>query len=316
MAFFAGALLRWRMSIADLFSRRRRQALGQFPDVYTYDAVPKHCRIQVVHVVREVLFESYYGGVNPALYRTIAKILRKEYGVFSLTDHPRNEEEEVLEFFLETNNVEGCLDVLELFCRVIHKRQSSSSSTEENEPVETAGVLEINQRLQEAGVGYAFTAGGIIRIDSELVHAEVVKPTLALLREPRFAGANEEFLAAHEHYRHGRQKEAVVEALKAFESTMKVICIARKWTIPGKGTAKDLISACISNGLIAPQNESYISATRSILESGLPTVRNKNGGHGQGEKSTRVPDHVVQFALHQCAAAILLLVKSDLATAT
>jgi translation initiation factor IF-3 len=52
--------------------------------------------------VREALYENYYGGVNPDIYKVIARILRKEYGVFSLIEHPRNDEEEVLNFFLQT----------------------------------------------------------------------------------------------------------------------------------------------------------------------------------------------------------------------
>ncbi len=50
--------------------------------------------------------------------------------------------------------------------------------------------------------------------DSELVHAEVVKPALLVLRQKGFASAQAEFLAAHEHYRSGRNSEALVEALK------------------------------------------------------------------------------------------------------
>ena len=44
-----------------------------------------------------------------------------------------------------------------------------------------------------------------------------------------YAGANDEFLRAHEHYRHKRHKECLNECLKAFESMMKAICKKRRW---------------------------------------------------------------------------------------
>jgi hypothetical protein len=50
-----------------------------------------------------------------------------------------------------------------------------------------------------------------------------------VLWSAKFDGANEEYLKAHEHYRHRRNKECLTECLteclKAFESTMKIICL-------------------------------------------------------------------------------------------
>jgi hypothetical protein len=76
-----------------------------------------------------------------------------------------------------------------------------------------AAIAELNARFQEHGVGYAFEGGEIIRVDSQLLHAEAVKPALILLGAPEHAGAQAEFLTAHEHYRHGREKEALAKAL-------------------------------------------------------------------------------------------------------
>src|SRR5205823_3877766 len=43
---------------------------------------------------------------------------------------------------------------------------------------------------------------------------------LTVHRRPGYAGAQAEFLKAHEHYRDGNTKEALSECLKAFKSTM------------------------------------------------------------------------------------------------
>lgn len=110
------------------------------------------------------------------------------------------------------------------------------------------------------------------------------------LQDKSFKGANEEFLKAHEHYRRGRYKECLVDALKAFESTMKTIYSLRGWPTQPTDTAKRLISTCMSNGLFPAYFDSQFSSIRSLLESGVPTVRNKNGGHGQGTAPVAVPN--------------------------
>jgi len=63
-------------------------------------------------------------------------------------------------------------------------------------------VEELNERFREHGVGYQFEELKIVRVDSQVLHAEVVKPALHLLSESAFSGANADFLKAHEHYRH------------------------------------------------------------------------------------------------------------------
>ncbi|MDE2740031.1 MAG: hypothetical protein OXI58_00435 [Gemmatimonadota bacterium] len=49
-------------------------------------------------------------------------------------------------------------------------------------------VEELNNRFKEHGVGYQFTNGQIICIDSEFIHTEVVKPALKLLDQQHYAG--------------------------------------------------------------------------------------------------------------------------------
>jgi hypothetical protein len=81
------------------------------------------------------------------------------------------------------------------------------------------GIEELNQRFKENGVGFQYEEGELVRVDSDLLHAEAVKPALTLLRTKRYAGPREEFLRAYEHYRHERHEEALTEALKASAAT-------------------------------------------------------------------------------------------------
>jgi uncharacterized protein DUF7014 len=79
-----------------------------------------------------------------------------------------------------------------------------------------------NARFQEAGVGYQYVSGDVIRVDSEIVHKEVILPVLVLLHNPTFASAEKEYLEGHEAYRHGRFEDCIVSCGKAFESVLKV----------------------------------------------------------------------------------------------
>ena len=169
-------------------------------------------------------------------------------------------------------------------------------------------LLELNFRLTEAGVGYQFEQGQVLRVDSQLVHSDAVKPALALLSDARFQGPHQEFLHAHELYRtakpgdHKALEDAIAAALKAFESTMKVICDLNKWPYDANATAAPLVQTVIKNGLV-PQ---YL---QSSLE-GLATLSNRTSRHGQGSRVRNMPPYFAAYALHLAASNILMLVEA------
>ncbi len=145
----------------------------------------------------------------------------------------------------------------------------------------------------------------------DFIHTEIVKPALRLLGQKQYAGAQQEFLKAHEHYRKGNAKEALNECLKAFESVMKAICDKRGWSYSNNATSKPLIQVCFDNGLIPSFWQSHYSSLRNLLESSVPTGRNKLSGHGQGTTPEAVPDHLVAYMLNMTASAIVFLAEAD-----
>ena len=151
----------------------------------------------------------------------------------------------------------------------------------------------------------------IMRIDSEFTHKEITEPVLKLLEQDYLQGANDEFLTALEHYRHGRYKECLNECLKAFESTMKAICHKQGWKYNQNDTAKTLISICVENKLFPKIMESHLIGLRTTLESGVPTARNKVSSHGQGVVPTTVPDEFASYVLNLTASNIRLLVSAE-----
>lgn len=309
------------MGTFELFSKRQKKLRGDVPDVYVYDDVPEPLRVQIVHIWDDALgtANDYHDRNKGALgaYKLIVGTLCREYGVFKLPGAKdygdRDFRSELTNFLLQEQETERVLDAVELSFRVIDRLtrrfdylrcQGASARADE-------AIQELNARFQEHAVGFQYIDGDIIRVDSELIHAEVVKPALALLHGAEYAGAQAEFLNAHEHYRHGNAKEALTESLKAFESVMKAICTKRNWTYQSNATASSLIQVCIDNTLIPTFWTQHFSALRSTLESGVPTARNRLGGHGQGSVIVDVPTHLVAYVLHMTAACIVFLVESE-----
>jgi hypothetical protein len=172
-------------------------------------------------------------------------------------------------------------------------------------------IEELNSRFLEHGVGYSFVSGQLVEKSNEILHVEVVLPALHLLHGKKYAGANDEYLRAHEHYRHGRYKECLNDCLKAFENVMKTVCKIRNWSFNETDTAKTLIDVCLRNGLIPPFLQSQYAALRTCLETGVPTVRNRLGGHGQGPEPQNVPQYFAAYLLHLTAATITLLIEAE-----
>ena len=285
------------MKVFDIFSKRQKRERGQVPDVYQYEDIPQPLRVQIVHILRDALWEEY--DLDP--YEIIHKVLCREYGVFRLGESYDSDYEAVFNFFLRTTEIEKAIDVIEVSLGHPEIRPSNIHDA----------IAELNYRFQEHGVGYQYESGKIIRVDSQLIHSEVVQPAMRMLSDPIYEGANAEFLSAHEHYRERRYKECLNDCLKAFESCLKAICEKRGWDYKPTDNAKRLIDIVFAQGLIPNFMQSHFSALRNTLESGVPTVRNRLSGHGQGSQEVPVPESIAGYALHLTASNILLLARAN-----
>lgn len=313
------------MAIFDIFSKRQKRLRGEVPDVYIYDNIPDELRIQIVHIWNSSLGnENEYDNEKLQVqlaYKKIVDILCREYGRFHLHDShygiydEREYRKELHNFILNEKDTERVLDAIELSFDVLdqcgRKYEYKHIMDADASKNIDAAIAELNSRFKEHGIGFQFEGRKIIRVDSQLLHTEAVKPALSLLSTKEYAGAQEEFLNAYDHFRHGNHKEALNEALKSFESTMKVICGKRSWSYSSKDTSNKLIEICCQNNLIPVFWQSQMGALRSLLEGGVSTGRNNLSGHGQGATPKTVPDHIVSFVLHMSAAAIIFLIKSE-----
>ena len=225
--------------------------------MYTYDDLPPQLRVQIVHIWMDTLGTQNEASICEGpkkAYPDIVNTLCKEYGQYFLAapQDPfaiRDYFLEMVTFFEREQNVERALDVIELSFQAIdiETRQPRYLSRQNANKIADDAIATLNGCFREHGIGYRYSDGHIIRIDSEFLHSEAVIPALRLLNQTHYAGAQEEFLRAHTHYRGGHGKEALNECLKAFESVMKTICDRRRWTLPFRPTANALIQVCFDN---------------------------------------------------------------------
>lgn len=313
------------MPVFDLFSYRKRNANGRTPDVFSYDKLPELLRVQVIHIWRDAIgpFYNYSRydlskvAENNEGWKMIHDIVAREHGKFALSaSYDINESCE--EYFLNNSSIDAALDIVEVSFRYIdqivrqmhdRERQSRGIKVSANEAIE-----ELNLRLMRASVGYRFENGQIVRVDSELIHSEVVRPALRFLGHKGFEGPRDEFIRAHAHYRAGEMKDAITDANNAFESTLKSICRIRRWEYPDGARASDLLKLVRKHGLLPDYLDNSFDQLAATLKSGLPEVRNTEGAHGQGSIPRDTPTHVASYALHLAAANILFLAEAHKAS--
>jgi hypothetical protein len=296
------------MTVFNIFSKRQKKLRGETPEIFTYDNLPQELRVQIIHIIKDAVGtqKNYTENYPKRVYDFICSSLSREYGRFSLTD---------TEDYSENQNNEEAIDIIE-FCfkyinSVIRKTNSYTTYTKVEASPEDA-ISELNQRFKEHGIGYQFEGNEIIRVDSTYTHSEIVKPTLSLLWNKKFRGANEEYIKAHEHYRHGRNKECLTECLKAFESTMKVICKEKGWAFDeAKDTSRKLIQICFQNNLVPIYIQNQFTSLQNLLESGIPTIRNRQSGHGQGQTPQIVDDGMTRYGLNLAGTNIIFLVEQS-----
>jgi len=309
-----------------LRSKRQRQP-KENPDVYQYDVLPDAFRRQVIHILVSTLggYDDAYDSRASYLSEPTAnqrwKVLFSRYireiGAFRLgNDLNANPFEQCLQY-IQGASTEQALDFIDCAFQFIDQDLRQDSEHFVYVPGQgyqfqgLEAIEELNQRFQEHQIGYQFQNGQLIKQTNQYLHEEVMLPVLTLLSDPQFRGAQDEFLSAHRHYRERRYKEAVADALKALESTMKSILDERKWEYrKDRDTVSTLTQILLDHQLIPAMVQDQFTNLRVLLESGLPRIRNRTSGHGQGSTPVALPKYMAEYALHLAAANIVFLVHA------
>lgn len=295
------------MAVYNTYSKRNAQKKN---DVFEYEIIPQKFRGQVVHILKEVL-----GLYETDSWINIHKKLCSELGNdFSQIDIISD----ITNFIKKTESTTDLLDSIDICFNEIYsllsdyKSQNSPYLSHFLKKLQTA-LDDLNIRFFENGLGYQFNYGELFRIDNTHTHKEIVLPSILLIRDKRFESVEEEFFKAFEHYKDRNYEAAITEAGKAFESAMKTICKRKNYEFNNDDTASKLLTILKNKEFFSPMFESQmINLNKLISEvmTGLSTIRNKSGAHGQGDGIRNVPIELVQFTLNQVASNILFLIQS------
>ena len=304
-----------------LYSQRLKESKPQQP--FIYNSIPPEFIQQYFYIVEE-FFNTLPKPLSER-HRYWEILCRKyclEKGIPLLGEDSECYDEELMLYLKSSEvSVEDILDIIELtFSESIIGTYMWDTVTgylyPPNELQDTlyetnkkVAILNLNARFRQHNLGYELVNDQVIRKDSELLAQETITPVYALLRDNRFSSAEDEMQKAFRFRRSGDNAEAILNAAKAFESVMKVICFEMGYEYDAeKDTAKTLIAHLEQNAFYPSSLNNHMANIRTTLESALPTIRNKKSGHGAGTETTAVPDAFADYALHLAATNIVFLV--------
>ena len=308
------------MRVFDLFSKRQADAeKSAVADVYQYEEIPAHLRVQVAQIAVEAVGKVgshgdriMTGDKDNSLWFQIESIYLREKGLEGIA-RENFAGDRVLSFMRACATADW-LDFLELIALSIEIMARDEYGYERQTwQVSTAGqtaIDEINYRIRQAGVGYQLEDARLIRVDSQYMHTEVVKPALALLSGQDFVGPRQEFLAAHHHYRAGENRQAVAMAANAVESTFKATFDQKGWPYQKGARISDLVKVAKANALWPDYLDASFDQLVATLQSGLPKIRDNDASHGQGATPKNLPGYIAAYALHLAASKIVFITEA------
>lgn len=176
------------------------------------------------------------------------------------------------------------------------------------EGLEERFVNRLNELFQHNNLGYSVVNGIIATKKSDFLHVEAVCKPLTLLINEEFNGPLEEFKKAIEEYTHEKYEDTIIDACKSFESTMKAVLDKFKVRFNhDKANASELIQLLKTNKIFDSFQIYNVERLSEILLSGLPTVRNKKAGHGDGKDKKNVERSYASFAINLAGSNIVFI---------
>ncbi len=285
-----------------------------------YDSISPKLKNQIYHIWDQFFrVTNVHENIVDEAWEEIFDILCAEEGVKFLhrSDHfarldSKTQVESYFEKLEDTNKILDVVEVVFLVMKVAGDHHDNTYAYYRAIAYDFKKCVEdINKRFKENNVAYQYEGNRIIRYSNDLIHNEVTKKTISLLEENGFENANEEFLKGHEHFRHDRYKECLNECLKAFESVLKILIVRNGLSYRDEDTAKSLIAIVLNNELIPTYLQNSFTGIRTILESSISTIRNKNSAHGQGPEKIIVPKYLANYMPYLSGSTIIFLIESS-----
>ena len=92
----------------------------------------------------------------------------------------------------------------------------------------------------------------------------------------------------------------------------KIICDLNQWKYDDKkDTAKNLVKILLDNKFVPLYSENQLNALNLLMTNSIPTIRNKNSGHGQGSNKVIVSENLVTYMLFMTRSTIRFLAETQ-----
>ena len=278
----------------------------------TYEEIPKKLVAQFLSILNSFM-KIYSESEWEIFYKEVIEELGLIEDLSDSYERTRNKSNKLIEVITNVDNVSDFLSIVDVLVQSIEKYGRGEYGSRTFAQISNQYTLdrvidEWNTRFRENAFGYKIGPQGVVKIGNELLHAEITTPVLHLLSHPVLKNAEDEFLKALEHFKIKNNQECINECLKSLESTLKIICHENGWVYNQNDTSKVLIQICFNNNLIPAYLNNHFSALRATIESGIPTVRNRTSGHGQGVTQILVPDYLASYVVYMTGTTIKFLV--------
>ena len=167
-------------------------------------------------------------------------------------------------------------------------------------------VDEVAETFEKCRLAYRVNKtppAGIYLAEDEVVQKTALEPALAVLAEPRFEVANEEFRSAMNEYRNGDYADCLAKCGSAFESVLKVTCKGNGWSFNKTATAGQLIKTVVEKSSL----DSFFKEPLALIA----TMRNHlSNVHGGGDEFRAPQRHIARYAVSSTASAIVLIASA------
>jgi len=302
----------------NLFFRRAERMRRNEKEFYTYDLSEK-ARIQIVYTILERMDNHMSDEFAQRFAKELGRPVLYEYS--ASVQVPRyNFGKERIEAFIRNEPPELVLSLIEYLLAFIYSRLGYSLFSEHQHSTQELNRLidELNRLFEINKIGYEVVSVYlkndlpfiIVPIYSKFMYVETIKKPISLLCHHEFRGALEEFEDALENLKDEKYDLAIVEANKAFESTLKAIMDKKGISYSKSDTVRKLVTKLFESDFIDSYLKDCFDRLINILESGLPTIRNQPGAaHGSGLEPKNISKSYANFAIHLTGAYIVFLIE-------
>lgn len=237
---------------------------------------------------------------NSCIENEVSKEIPGLYGLAKIEYRQELGESDIHSFFLDTYP-SRLFDIIQVWYDMLDKVDSATEDTKRD------FQNELNMILQTEGVPWVFSDGNFFQMDSKFMEEHVHQQLQELYETKAFTGAQEEFVEARNDLSGNDCKNAILNACKSYESTMKCL-LGEKHSGEATKLAQKIRKEGYLDDLPSSLQEVFVQKVMQCL----PVIRNDLAGHGQGRESVSVEHDLAELSVNLAGAFNLFLMRREL----